>query len=108
MPFAPFKKRIVLPVMTLEERISREKGIYPESGTSWDIPFQIFYSKKSLDGFLLANQVRHIVGLPGSFLVYWELRFRGVIMWTAKEWVMERTDPEELHESTVLKVIKKL
>jgi hypothetical protein len=94
MPFDPFKKRIVPPVMTLEERVAREKGIYPDSGTGWNIPFQIFYSGKSLSGYLIANHVRHINGLPGTFLVYWDLRFRGVINWTSDGWTLERTDSD--------------
>lgn len=93
MPFDPFKKRSVS-TMTLEERVAREKGIYPNAGTGWDIPFRIFYSKKSLEGFLLANHVRHITGVPGTFLVFWDLRFRGVINYTSEGWVMERTDPD--------------
>jgi len=96
MAFDPFKKRAVT-VMTLEERVAREKGIYPEAGTGWDIPFLIFYNKKSLAGCLLANQLRHITGVPGTFLVYWDLRFRGVINFTSDGWVMPRQDPDMVY-----------
>src|ERR1700710_2817426 len=91
MPFDPFKKRSVTS-MTLEERVSRAVRVYPDAGTGWDIPFIIFYNKKSLEGYLLANQLRHITGVPGTFLVYWDLRFRGFINYTSEGWVMERQD----------------
>ena len=48
----------------------------------------------SSDGFLLASQLRHITGVPGTFLVYWDLRFRGVINYTFEGWVMPRYDED--------------
>jgi hypothetical protein len=68
--------------------------MYPDAGTGWDIPFLIFYRKESLDGYLLANQLKHITGVPGTFLVFWDLRFRGVINYTSDGWIMERQDPD--------------
>ena len=82
--------------MSLGERLAREKGIYPDAGTGYDIPFMIFYSNKSQDGFLIANQVRYIAGIPGSFLVYWDLRFRGVINYTSEGWEMQEGHFSEL------------
>jgi hypothetical protein len=93
MAFDPFHRRSVN-VMSLEEKIAREKGLYPDSNTGWNIPFMIWYGKKSLEGFLLANQLRHITGVPGTFLVYWDLRFRGVINYTSDGWEMPRQDPD--------------
>ena len=90
MTFDPFKKRSIA-TMTLEERVARERGMYPDAGTG---PFLIFYNKKSLEGYILANQLRHITGVPGTFLVFWDLRFRGVINYTSDGWVMERQDPD--------------
>lgn len=93
MAFDPFKKRTST-VMTLEEKVSRQVGVYPDAGTGWDIPFMIWYNRKNLEGYLLANQLRHISGLPGKFLVYWDLRFRGVIHYTNDGWEMPRQDPD--------------
>jgi len=67
--------------------------MYPDAGTGWDILFMIFYNKKSLEGYLLSNQLRHITSVPGTFLVCWELRFRGVINYTSEGWEMPRQDP---------------
>jgi hypothetical protein len=87
-------RSVAISIMTLEERVAREQGVYPDSGQGWDIPFQIWYGKKSLEGFLLANQLRHIMGLPGTFLVFWDLIFRGVINYTKDGWVMVGQDPD--------------
>ncbi len=87
MAFDPFKRHGT-PSMSLGERVARDKGIYPDTGNGWDIPFMVYYAKRSLDGYLLANHVRHITGVPGTFLVYWELRFRGVIHYTSDGWEM--------------------
>ena len=93
MLFNPFKRNVP-PSMTLEERVARERGMYPDAGTGWDIPFVIWYGKKSLNGFLLANQLRHITGVPGTFLVFWDLRFRGAINYTSEGWEMPRHNPD--------------
>lgn len=93
MPFDPFKKRVANNI-SLEERWARDNGTYPDINTGWDIAFIIFYSKKSLTGILPANHVRHIMGLPGTFLVYYDNRFRGVINWTSDGWEMKHSEPE--------------
>jgi hypothetical protein len=75
--------------MTLGERVARDKGVFPEAQTGWDIPFRSYYSKRWLEGYLLANQLRLMAGVPGTFLVFWEERFRGLLTWTANGWTMD-------------------
>jgi len=60
-----YRTRIVPPTMSLGERVARDKGVYPEARTGWDIPFRIFFSNRWLEGYLLANQLRLMVGVPG-------------------------------------------
>ena len=94
MSFDPFKKRVANNI-SLEERMARDQGSYPDINTGWDITFLIFYgSNKNLSGILLANHVRHIMGLPGTFLVFYDNRFRGVINWTSHGWEMKFHNPE--------------
>ena len=95
MHFERFK-RSVPPAMSLGERVAREKGIYPDAGTNYDIPFMIFYSNKSQDGYLIADQIPHITGVPGTFLVYWDNRFRGVVNYTFEGWEMDGGHSREL------------
>ena len=94
MSFDPFQKRYANN-QSLEERRARERGCYPDINTGWDIPFIIFYLNKSLSGILLANHVRHIMGVPGTFLVYYDNRFRGVINWTSDGWEMAKSFEED-------------
>jgi hypothetical protein len=84
-----YRTRIVPPTMTLGERVAREKGVFPDSNTGCDIPFRIFYSKKWLEGYLLANQLWLMVGVPGMYLVFWEERYRGLLSWDFKCWAMD-------------------
>jgi hypothetical protein len=30
-----------------------------------------------------------MVGVPGIFLVFWDERYRGMLTWTAKGWIMD-------------------
>ncbi len=84
-----YRTRIVPPTMTLGERVAREKGVYPEAHMGCDIPFRIFYSKSWLEGYLLANKIRLMVGVPGTFLVFWDDRYRGTLSWIAEGWKMD-------------------
>jgi hypothetical protein len=85
---------IVPPIMTLGERVAREKGIYPEAKRGWDIPFRIYYSKHWLEGYLIASDLKLMIGLPGAFLVYWDERFQGTICWKIDGWEMPGIDPD--------------
>jgi|SRR5450432_2518284 hypothetical protein len=89
-----YRSRIVPPIMSLAERVARGKGVYPESHTGWDIPFNVRISGRWIIGYLIANDLKLMIGLPGSFLVYWEVRFQGTISWTANGWIMAGTDPD--------------
>src|ERR1700759_5547929 len=84
-----YRTRIVPPTMTLGERVARDKGVFPQANTGWDIPFRIFYSKEWLEGYMLANQLRLMIGVPGTFLVFWNERYRGMLTWTANGWLMD-------------------
>ena len=84
-----YRTRIVPPLMTLGERVARDKSVFPKAGTGWDMPIRIYYSKEWLEGYMLANQLRLMVGVPGTFLVYWEERYRGILTWTADKWIMD-------------------
>jgi hypothetical protein len=88
-----YQSRIVPPMMSLGECVARDKGVYPEAKTGWDIPFRIFYSNHCLEGYLIANSLRLMVGVPGMFLVFWNERFHGTICWTSDGWVMAGVDP---------------
>ena len=88
-----YRSRIVPATMTLGERVAREKGVYPEARSGFDIAFRIFYASDWLSGYLIANQLLLMVGLPGIFLVYWDERFQGTIGWTSDGWVMVGIEP---------------
>jgi hypothetical protein len=89
-----YRSRIVPAMMTLGERVAREKGVYPEAHAGWDIQLKIYYKNRWLDGYLIPNSLRLMIGLPGSYLVFWEERFQGTISWTANGWIMAGTDPD--------------
>jgi hypothetical protein len=84
-----YRTRIVPPTMTLGERVARDKGVFPQANTGWDIPFRIYYSKEWLEGYLIPNQLRLMIGVPGTFLVFWDGRYRGTLSWTTDKWVID-------------------
>ena len=63
---------------------------------------QLFYTTfllafsipKRFQGHTLANRLRLVVGVPGTFLVYWDERFHGTISWKIDGWVMAGVDPD--------------
>jgi hypothetical protein len=89
-----YRSRIVPPIMTLGERVARERGVYPEAHSGHDIQFKIYISDEWLSGYLIPNGLRLMIGLPGSFLVYWDERFHGTISWTIDGWMMPGTAAE--------------
>jgi hypothetical protein len=84
-----YRTRIVPPTMTLGERVARDKGVFPQANSGWDIPFRIYYSKEWLEGYLIANQLRLMVGVPGMLLVFWDERYRGMLTWSSKGWATD-------------------
>jgi hypothetical protein len=81
-------------MITLGERVARDKGVYPEAHAGWDIQFRIYHSNRWLDGYLIPNNLRLMIGLPGSYLVFLDERFQGTLSWTAYGWMMDKTDPD--------------
>jgi hypothetical protein len=84
-----YRTRIVPPMMTLEERVAREKGMFPQANTDWAIPFRIFCSKEWLEGYFIANLFRLMLGVPGTFLVFWDGQYMGSLSRTTDKWVMD-------------------
>jgi hypothetical protein len=80
--------------MTLGERLARDKGVYPEAKSGRDIPFRIFFSNHWLAGYLIPNSLRLMIGVPGTFLVFWDERFQETICWSSKSWVMYGVGPD--------------
>jgi len=91
-----YRSRIVPPAMTLGERVARDKGVYPEANSGWNIDFKIFYKGKWILGHMLANQLRLMIGMPGSFLVFWDARFQGILSWAADGWLMPMCNDMDL------------
>jgi len=81
-------------MMTLGERVARTKGDYPEAHSGHDIPFKVFYYGQWQDGYMIANKIKLMIGLPGSFLVYWDERYQGTICWSIDGWMMPGIDPQ--------------
>jgi hypothetical protein len=87
-----YRSTIATPMLSLGERAARSDGIYPSANEGWEIPFSIQIKSHCYTGTLLPNHHRLMIGLPGSFLVFWSGSFRGVINWSIKGWTAETMD----------------